>query len=45
MDFIVLAGHKVKILENEKTNKYLDLARELKKWGEHKDDGDVKCSS
>ena len=31
MDFAVPADHKVKIKQNEKINKYLNLARELKK--------------
>ena len=31
MDFAVSAGQSVKIKENEKGHKYLDLARELKK--------------
>ena len=31
MDFVLLADHKVKLKENEKRDKYLDLARELKK--------------
>ena len=31
MDFTVRADHKVKIEEIEKTDKYLDFARELKK--------------
>ena len=31
MDFAVPADHRVKLKENEKINKYLDLARELKK--------------
>ena len=31
MDFAVSADHKVKLKENEKKDKYLDLARELKK--------------
>ena len=31
MDFTVPADHKVNIKENEKRDKYLDLARELKK--------------
>ena len=30
-DFAIPANHKVKIKETEKRNKYLDLARELKK--------------
>ena len=37
MDFAVLAGHKVKLKEREKMDKYLDLARELKKL-EHESD-------
>ena len=31
MDFAVPANHKVKLKESEKKDKYLDLARELKK--------------
>ena len=31
MDFAVLADHRVKWKEGEKKDKYLDLARELKK--------------
>ena len=31
VDFAVLADHKVKLKEGEKKDKYLDLARELKK--------------
>ena len=31
MDFAILADHRVKLKENEKTDKYLDLAWELKK--------------
>ena len=31
MDFAVLADHRVKLKESEKKDKYLDLARELKK--------------
>ena len=31
MDFAAPAGHEVKIKESEKRDKYLDLARELKK--------------
>ena len=32
MDFAVPANQRVKIKETEKRDKYLDLARELKKW-------------
>ena len=31
--FIILVDHRVKIKENKKIDKYLDLARELKKSG------------
>ena len=31
MDFAVSADHRVKLKESEKKDKYLDLARELKK--------------
>ena len=31
LDFAVLADHKIKLRESEKKDKYLDLARELKK--------------
>ena len=31
MDFVVPADHKIKLKEGEKRDKYLDLARELKK--------------
>ena len=31
MDFAVLADHRIKLKECEKKDKYLDLARELKK--------------
>ena len=35
VDFAVPANHRVKTKENEKKNKYLDLARELNKTMEH----------
>ena len=31
MDFAVPAGHRIKLKESEQKDKYLDLARELKK--------------
>ena len=31
VDFAVLADHRIKLKESEKKDKYLDLARELKK--------------
>ena len=38
VDFTVPAEHRVKLRENDKKDKYLDLARELKKTVEHKSD-------
>ena len=38
VDFAVLADHRVKLKESEKKDKYLDLARELKKTEEHESD-------
>ena len=37
------ADHRMKIKENEKRDKYLDLARELKKATDHEDDGYTNC--
>ena len=31
VDFVVLTDHRVKLKENEKKDKYLDIVRELKK--------------
>ena len=42
--FVVPVNHIVKLKENEKKDKYLDLARELKKTVEHKNDGDTNCN-
>ena len=42
VDFDVLAEHRVVKKENEKRNKYLDLAIELKTM-EHENDGDANC--
>ena len=55
MEFAVLVDHRVKIKESEKTGKYLDLVRELKKTKtqqktkpkkkvEHEGNGDTNCS-
>ena len=41
VDFFVPVSFKVKIKEDEKLDKYLDLARELKKVVEHEGDGDT----
>ena len=44
MDFVVPADQRVKLKENEKKDKYLDLAKYLKKTLEHESDGDVSCN-
>ena len=41
MDFVVLADHRVKLKERKKEDKYLDLAREMKKTMEHESNGDT----
>ena len=41
VDFTVPADHRVKLKENEKRVKYLDLARELKETIENESDGDT----
>ena len=38
VDFTVPADHRIKLKESEKKNKYLDLARKLKKTMEHEGD-------
>ena len=43
MDFAFLADHRVKLKESKKRDKYLDLAKELKKTMEHENDGDTNC--
>ena len=40
MDFPV----SVKLKESKKRDKYIDLARELKKSMEHEGDGDINCT-
>ena len=44
MDFVVPADYRVKLKESEKKDKYLHLARELKKTMEHEGDGDNNCN-
>ena len=44
MAFAVSDYHRVKLKESEKKDKYLDLARELKKTVEHESDGDTNCN-
>ena len=44
MDFAILADYGVKLKESEERDKYLDLARELKKTIEHENDCDTNCN-
>ena len=44
VDFAVLAEHRMKQKECEKKNKYLDLARKLKKTVEHTGDNYTNCN-
>ena len=44
VDFAVLADHRVKVKGSEKRDKYLDLARELKKTMEHESDSGTNCN-
>ena len=44
MGFAILVNHRVKIKENEKRDKNLDLARKLKKAMEHEGDDDTNCN-
>ena len=44
VDFAVPADHRIKLKEGEKKNKYLDLARELKKTMEHAGDNYTNCN-
>ena len=44
VDFTILADHRVKLKESKKKDKYLDLARELKKNMKHENDGDTNCN-
>ena len=45
VDFSIPVDHRVKLKESEKRDKYLDLARELKKKTmKHENDGDTSCN-
>ena len=44
VDFAVPADHRIKLKECEKKDKYLDLARELKKTVEHAGDNYTNCN-
>ena len=43
VDFAVLVDHRIKLKECRKRNKYLELARELKKNMEHESDDCINC--
>ena len=43
VDFAVPADHRINLQESKKKNKYLDLARELKKTIEHEGDNYTNC--
>ena len=45
MNFAVPTDHRIKLKECEKKDKYLDLARELKKDMEHEGDNYTYCVS
>ena len=44
VDFAVAADYRVKLKESEKTDKYQDLARELKKTIKYENYGDTNCN-
>ena len=44
MDFAVPADHRVRLNENEKIDKYLDLAWELKITMKHESNSDTNCN-
>ena len=45
VDIAVPADHRVKLKENEMRDKYLDLAKDLKKKKlEYEGDGDIRCN-
>ena len=43
MNFAVLSDHRVILKENQKKDKYLDIARELRKTVEYESDGYNNC--
>ena len=43
VNFAGLAYHRMKLKESEKKDRYLDLARELKKIMEHEDNNYTNC--
>ena len=44
VDFAVPAGHRIKLKECEKKDKYLDLARKIEKAVEHESDDCTNCN-
>ena len=43
LDFAIPVDYRVKLKENEKRDKYQDLAKELKETMEQEGDGDTYC--
>ena len=43
VDFAIPADHRINLKESEKKDKYLDLARELKKSVEHENNDCANC--
>ena len=44
VDFAAPADHRLKLRKGKKRDKYLDLAREMKKTMEHESDRDTICN-
>ena len=44
IEFVVLAAYKIKIKENKKGDKYLDLAKGLKNVMKREGDDDIYCN-
>ena len=44
VDFAIPSNHRVKLKESEKTDKYLDLARETEKTIKYESDSDTECN-
>ena len=43
MDLVIPANYRMKMKENKKIDKYMDLARELKRAVEHEGNVDINC--
>ena len=44
VDFAIPSDHRIKLKEGEERDKYLDLARELKKTMKHEGDNNTNCN-